>query len=592
MKTHQNPLRLLTLSIGLAGMLMANAAPVSTSFTFQGLLKDNNGVPVNGSYDVRVTIAPSSASNDPGFGYSDYLCQPVNNGLVNLQVNFGGLNASIFYNCEARWLEFGVRPCGSTSAYQVLTPRVELLPAPYSLESLKACAVESNGVTTVSIQDGSVTASKIGPGQVVKSLNGLRDTVNLIAGSNVTITPNGNNLQISSTGAGGSGIWNVNGSSTYYNNGNVGIGTANPSRRLEAQGPGDVEIGFRSTDIGGRLWTIQSSQVPSVFFPNIAPVWSGCFQIIDRTAGASRLSILNNGRVGLGTIEPSRNLEVQGPGDVEIGLTSTDAGGRIWTLQSSGNVSGNLGTFQIVDRTASASRMSIRQNGYVGIGTASPFANLELNVPGSTDPINAMFLEVQSFSTPQNAAASYFLRCRDVGAGRSQFVIRGDGNVGIGTDTPQAPLDVAGMTRTCTLQITGGCDLAEPFQISGNAIPKGSLVIIDEEHEGKLKLAAQEYDTRVAGIISGANGVNPGISLHQEGVMEGGENVALSGRVYALADASNGAIKPGDLLTSSSTSGHVMKVTDHTKAQGAIVGKAMSALKQGKGMVLVLVALQ
>ena len=35
-----------------------------------------------------------------------------------------------------------------------------------------------------------------------------------------------------------------------------------------------------------------------------------------------------------------------------------------------------------------------------------------------------------------------------------------------------------------------------------------------------------------------------------------------------------------------------MKVTDHAKAQGAILGKAMSSLKEGKGLVLVLVSLQ
>jgi hypothetical protein len=105
-------------------------------------------------------------------------------------------------------------------------------------------------------------------------------------------------------------------------------------------------------------------------------------------------------------------------------------------------------------------------------------------------------------------------------------------------------------------------------------------------------LSADPYDTRVAGIVSGANGIRPGISLQQEGALDGGQNVALSGRVYVLADATNGAIKPGDLLTSSSTSGHAMKVADHARAQGAILGKAMSALKEGKGMVLVLVTLQ
>jgi hypothetical protein len=46
------------------------------------------------------------------------------------------------------------------------------------------------------------------------------------------------------------------------------------------------------------------------------------------------------------------------------------------------------------------------------------------------------------------------------------------------------------------------------------------------------------------------------------------------------------------LLTTSSTPGHAMKVTDHARAQGAILGKAMSSLAEGKGMVLVLVSLQ
>ena len=53
-----------------------------------------------------------------------------------------------------------------------------------------------------------------------------------------------------------------------------------------------------------------------------------------------------------------------------------------------------------------------------------------------------------------------------------------------------------------------------------------------------------------------------------------------------------GGIKPGDLLTTSDTPGHAMKVGDHTQAQGAILGKAMTGLKQGKGLVLVLVTLQ
>jgi hypothetical protein len=145
-----------------------------------------------------------------------------------------------------------------------------------------------------------------------------------------------------------------------------------------------------------------------------------------------------------------------------------------------------------------------------------------------------------------------------------------------------------------TLTIRGGADLAEPFKISPgkDEVPQGAVVVIDENNPGHLTLSDLPYDTRVAGVVSGANGVNPGIQMQQQGLLEGDRNVALSGRVYVQADASYGAIKPGDLLTTSATPGYAMKVSDHGKAQGAILGKAMTGLKDGKGTVLVLVTLQ
>jgi len=53
-----------------------------------------------------------------------------------------------------------------------------------------------------------------------------------------------------------------------------------------------------------------------------------------------------------------------------------------------------------------------------------------------------------------------------------------------------------------------------------------------------------------------------------------------------------GFIVPGDLLTTAATPGHAMRVTDPTKASGAILGKAMTGLSEGRGLVLVLVSLQ
>jgi hypothetical protein len=75
-------------------------------------------------------------------------------------------------------------------------------------------------------------------------------------------------------------------------------------------------------------------------------------------------------------------------------------------------------------------------------------------------------------------------------------------------------------------------------------------------------------------------------------MVEDGRHVALSGRVYALADASEGSIQPGDLLTTSNTPGYAMKATDRERSHGAIIGKAMSPLEKGEGLVLVLINLQ
>ena len=89
------------------------------------------------------------------------------------------------------------------------------------------------------------------------------------------------------------------------------------------------------------------------------------------------------------------------------------------------------------------SRMSISHEGKVGIGIANPQANLTVHNPGSADPISALDIDVASFGTSSNAAASHYLRMRDMGAGTA-FIFTGDGKLGVGTGTPQENLEVAG----------------------------------------------------------------------------------------------------------------------------------------------------
>ena len=148
-----------------------------------------------------------------------------------------------------------------------------------------------------------------------------------------------------------------------------------------------------------------------------------------------------------------------------------------------------------------------------------------------------------------------------------------------------------------SLQITGGSDLAEPYKITAShqvqPLP-GMVVSIDPAQTGQMRVSTRAYDATVGGIISGANGIHPGVVLRQAGtVADGALPIASLGRVWCWCDAdAGGAITPGDLLTTSATPGHAMRVGDYGKAKGAILGKAMSPLKTGKGLVLVLVTLE
>jgi hypothetical protein len=266
-------------------------------------------------------------------------------------------------------------------------------------------------------------------------------------------------------------------------------------------------------------------------------------------------------------------------GNVAIGAAKADAGYRLHVV----------GNTQFSTPTGNDVRFGT-PNGETGLSIVhEPRITLDRTIPGGR-------ADLRFDGKTVKLVATKFASALDIANGTvpsaNGVAIDMAGNVGIGTTTPLARLDVNGATRTKMLTITGGADLAEPFPMKESEIEKGAVVVIDEEHPGRLKRSASAYDTRVAGIVSGANGINPGIALYQEGALEGGQHVALSGRVYVQADASTGSIQPGDLLTTSATPGHAMKVSESHRAQGAVIGKAMSSLSEGTGLVLVLVSLQ
>ena len=136
-----------------------------------------------------------------------------------------------------------------------------------------------------------------------------------------------------------------------------------------------------------------------------------------------------------------------------------------------------------------------------------------------------------------------------------------------------------------------GADCAERFDVADAiAIEPGSVLVIDDG--GALSPCAQAYDKRVAGVVSGANGLSSGIILNTSAKPQASQPVALNGKVYCKVDARLSPIQPGDLLTTSATPGHAMKASDRDRSFGTVIGKALQGLEDGQGMISILVSLQ
>jgi hypothetical protein len=188
------------------------------------------------------------------------------------------------------------------------------------------------------------------------------------------------------------------------------------------------------------------------------------------------------------------------------------------------------------------------------------------------------------------------LRIRD---GAGTFVFRFDANfavLDIGGAGNEGDLRLHNDADAVTIHLDGGsgdiklfgADLAEEFA-SCSPVEPGSVVVAIGPDEVAPSTTA--CDRRVVGVASGAGDFRSALRL---GVRPGGERVpvAVVGRAYCKADAAHGSIALGDLLTTSPTMGHAMRVSDPAAAVGAIMGKALAPLGQGRGLIPLLLALR
>jgi hypothetical protein len=573
---------------------------MGTAFTYQGRLLDGAN-PADGTYSMYFTLYDASS------GGNLIASQPTNTvsvsgGLFTVDLDFGAAS----FDGSERWLQINVRTNDGVGVD--LSPRTRLAPAPHAIYAS----------TSGTVINGAIQVSQLGtpggppsPGQVL-SYNGS---------SLAWQTPSG-------------GLWSLNGADIYYNSGNVGIGTTTPSAYGHGGSAKILEVNNGDTAANSQAHLMLYSGVNSILNSSIGTItWAqpggmaahiaaftrsatpgtAAGSLMFGTRGAAdpastvRMVIQDDGNVGIGTETPASKLHVQGDqtttGNLSVGgdvLASSHSvqfdniaiAYHQWAMepQSPGILQFVHSFTDHITGISGSENVLTMANGYVGIGTDTPLAKLEVQSSGSAVGVRGSSQGndgvvgtsdsdgksgVFGYTTHANGWGGFFM---NTAGGEA---LHAEGNAYIN-----------GSATVNCLTINGGCDVAEPFHLSTPEIPKGSVVVIDENNPGQLKLSEGPYDKRVAGILSGANGVHAGICLSQQGFTDGGQNVALSGRVYVLADASNSPINPGDLLTSSNTPGHAMRVSDHARAQGAILGKAMTGLNQGRGFVLVLVSLQ
>jgi len=132
-------------------------------------------------------------------------------------------------------------------------------------------------------------------------------------------------------------------------------------------------------------------------------------------------------------------------------------------------------------------------------------------------------------------------------------------------------------------------DAAEEFDVEDGVEP-GMVMVLAED--GSLVVSDEPYDTRVAGVVSGAGTYRPGLILDRRDTGRERAPIALMGKVFCLAEATNSPIVAGDLLTTSPCRGHAMRIGDRVRATGAVLGKALAPLRSGRGLIPVLVTLQ
>lgn len=530
-----------------------------------------------------------------------------------------------------------------TNGLVMLQPDQPLSAAPFALV---AGSVPAGSLTAASLADNAITSSKLSDSislgdsqdngilRIYRTSGG--DPSIILTGSNATYTAYGN-LAGSPQVATRLGLGELRLSPAGFVGGAELLGNlSSPELRLSASSVSGLRVQLKAnlgTD-GGALQLYSQDEDRVMELVSLA---SGGKLLTYDEAGVVATELgTSTGAGGFLNVRNSagtRTVQLDGTGGSNDGVLQVFASGGQQTARIDGGTSGSVLTLSEADGSSSA-RLNAAGGGSLGLSESDGTETVALSAPGA----GVLTLRQGDGSVGANLTANNgtggggVTINRDNGTFAGQITASGGAGflgladstgvnrfVGVGANSDggaalylndstgastvslearngaEARVSVAGTVSAKVIEITGGSDLSEKFDITSDEaeIKPGMVVCIDPGNPGRLLASSRAYDRTVAGVISGAGGVLPGMLMGQRGTPADGKHpVALTGRVYAWMDAGHGEIVPGDLLTTSPTPGHGMKAVDPSRSHGAVIGKAMTGLKSGKGLVLVLVALQ